>query len=204
MPTGYTAEVQDGEITSFKKFALQCARAFGACITLRDSPMSDDIPEFKVDPYHSKMIHSTKEKIAEIESMTPEQCDEAAHKEFLKREEDLKESIAKDALEYQRYKKMLAKAKRWQPPTSEHKGLKDFMVKQLEESIEFDCMYSSKSYPTKPDWPVPKSGQEWRAEQLSSLNRSLLYHIKHHDEEVERVANRNQWVKQLKESLKEY
>jgi len=48
MPTGYTCQVQDGMITEFKEFALLCARNFGACITLRDEPLSPDIPEFEV------------------------------------------------------------------------------------------------------------------------------------------------------------
>ena len=47
MPTGYTSGVATGEIKDFKTYALQCARAFGACIMLRDEPMSDEIPKFK-------------------------------------------------------------------------------------------------------------------------------------------------------------
>ena len=35
MPTGYTAAVCSGEITEIKDFALSCARAFGALITMR-------------------------------------------------------------------------------------------------------------------------------------------------------------------------
>jgi len=44
MPTGYTAEIYEGEKeVTFEKFALTCARAFGACITIRDEPMSASI-----------------------------------------------------------------------------------------------------------------------------------------------------------------
>ena len=56
MPTGYTAGVATGEIKDFKTYALQCARAFGACIMLRDEPMSDEIPEFKPSDHYEKSL----------------------------------------------------------------------------------------------------------------------------------------------------
>lgn len=58
MPTGYTAAVCDGKITEFPAFALQCARAFGALITMRDDAMNAPIPEeIKPDTsYYDKNI----------------------------------------------------------------------------------------------------------------------------------------------------
>ena len=47
MPSGYTEGVASGKVTEFKEYALLCARAFGACISLRDEPLSLEIPEFK-------------------------------------------------------------------------------------------------------------------------------------------------------------
>ena len=38
MPTGYTADIQDGKITTLREYALSCARAFGALIMMRDDP----------------------------------------------------------------------------------------------------------------------------------------------------------------------
>ena len=36
MPTGYTDKIKDG--ITFKEYAMGCARAFGALITMRDNP----------------------------------------------------------------------------------------------------------------------------------------------------------------------
>lgn len=36
MPTGYTASVQEGKVTEFRDFAMECARAFGALVMMRD------------------------------------------------------------------------------------------------------------------------------------------------------------------------
>ena len=35
MPTGYTARIKDG--MEFKEYALEYARAFGACLSLQES-----------------------------------------------------------------------------------------------------------------------------------------------------------------------
>lgn len=56
MPTGYTADVADGKITDFVEYALQCARAFGACIMLRDEPISSEIPEFQPSDYNANAL----------------------------------------------------------------------------------------------------------------------------------------------------
>ena len=38
MATGYTFNVVDGQITTLSDFAMQCARAFGLLIDMRDAP----------------------------------------------------------------------------------------------------------------------------------------------------------------------
>lgn len=45
MPTGYTADVQSGKVTDFAEYAMNCARAFGALVLMRDDPSDADIPE---------------------------------------------------------------------------------------------------------------------------------------------------------------
>jgi len=40
MPSGFTSDIYDGKKITFKDFTLKCARAFGACIHLRDDPIT--------------------------------------------------------------------------------------------------------------------------------------------------------------------
>ena len=40
MPTGYTAYIEDGDITTGKDFLMLCSRAFGVAIDVRDEPLS--------------------------------------------------------------------------------------------------------------------------------------------------------------------
>ena len=49
MPTGYTCHIEDGTVTTLRQYALTCARAFGACASMRDEPLTV-LPPSKVEP----------------------------------------------------------------------------------------------------------------------------------------------------------
>lgn len=78
MPTGYTADLYDGKDVSFEGFALNCARAFGALVSLRDEPDAEIPDEFKVDEYYVKKFEEAKEELEKAESMTDEEFAEDA------------------------------------------------------------------------------------------------------------------------------
>ena len=40
MPTGYTAYIENGDITTGKEFLKLCTRAFGVAIDQKDDPLS--------------------------------------------------------------------------------------------------------------------------------------------------------------------
>lgn len=80
MATGYTCDVSDGKITTLRDFALRCARAFGALITMRDEPFDAPIPE-KFEPhtdYHDKAIREAREQLEKLSAMSPAQVAKAA------------------------------------------------------------------------------------------------------------------------------
>jgi hypothetical protein len=90
---------------------------------------------------------------------------------------------------------MLRQVRAWQPPTTDHAALKEFMEKQITASIDCDCIVYGEP-------PTLQHGAEWLAEQLRRLNYSIAYHSKHYAEEVDRTERRAQWVRQLRESLR--
>ena len=46
MPTGYTSKIYEGkENVTGKSFIMDCARGFGACISMRDESSDTPIPE---------------------------------------------------------------------------------------------------------------------------------------------------------------
>ena len=88
MTTGYTDAVGKGEITEFKDYALLCARAFGACVSMRDEPLDAEIPEeFKPNDYHEKSLQKAR----------------GEDNEFLKKSDDeVRELLFQDTNKYDR------------------------------------------------------------------------------------------------------
>jgi hypothetical protein len=194
MPTGYTCAIKDG--ISFQQFALGCARAFGACITMRDDPSDAQIPDkFEPSTHYAKLLQDANNKLAELEALTPQECEDAALKEYL----DGCEQNAVRRQEYadlrMKYEAMLACAQEWVPPTPEHQGLKDFMIQQISESIRFDCNDEYITAPTK------KSGAVWLSEQIKSTKKRIASYAEENDQEIERARSRTDWVNALRNSL---
>jgi len=194
MPTGYTDKVQSGEITEFKDYALLCARAFGATIMMRDEPLDAEIPEFKPSTFDAERLEETKRDLDEFKQMDTESRRKMfEEKQQEKRDYRLKrlEEISEQAA---RYAKMLEKAVKYEPPTKDHVEFKDFMVKQLEDSIEFDCNVSYLK-------EVQVTFEQWEEDRLDSLEKDLVRYKESQEEEDARTEGRNRWVRDLKKSL---
>ncbi len=197
MPTGYTHDIEKEDFT-FEEFTLGCAKAFGACISMRDLPSNTTIPdEFKVEPYYQDKILETQKQIEKHLNLTLEEWGDLCDKDFEQKESRRVESLNKNIKLLDNYNKMLAKTKEWQPPSEEHLSLKEFMINQIEESIDFDC---DVKYYNKPN--VKVSVDVFKSETIVKLYKDLEYYTKNNEEEIKRVSQRNLWVKQLRESLK--
>lgn len=196
MPTGYTADIKDG--ITFQTFAMNCARAFGACVTLRDERGGGAaIPDaFAPSDYHLKELGKARADFAALDEMTPAQCEREAAKTFDAAETRRIMGLKEMADQRAAYEAMLAKVNAWTPPTSDHAGLKRFMAEQITESIRFDCSGTYYDTPT-----VRMTGEQWKANRAASLARDIAYHKREHAAEVKRVADRTEWVKALRSSL---
>lgn len=197
MPTGYTCGVQDGTITDFKDFALRCARAFGANVLMRDDPMDRHIEEYQPSDFYKKLFDEANRKLSTIRAMTDKECENSAQEEYRKAVEHKRDYIEKCNEQKRRYITMLEHVEAWEPPTSDHENLKEFMESQLKDSIDHDC---NTSYLTT---PVKKTGQQWRADQIERLERNIPNYRQNYQEEIDRTNNRNEWNRKLIESLKE-
>jgi hypothetical protein len=199
MATGYTAAIKNG--ISFQEFALSCARAFGACIDMRDDPMDKPIPDkLEPDSYHNDRLKQVKKEISETKSMTIKQATVEAKKlytDLLKqREESIKE--IKDLKI--KYEDMLTKVNAYKVPSSEHTRFKEFMIEQIKDSIKYDC--NLEYYEKEKANLKVLSGKQYKENKLKQLKWDLDYHTKENEEEIKRNNERNDWIKKLKESLK--
>jgi hypothetical protein len=198
MPTGYTADVQSGKVTEFPEFAMQCARAFGALISMRDEPASAPIPdEFKPSDYNAEALKKAEAELARLLGMSLAEVNAAAQSAY---EQAVEAWERRDRLRTEhraRYNAMLQKARAWTPPTIEHEELKKFMIEQLTESIHFDTV---SKHDAKPEKQEPGDWYRWIVEQA---RRNVDYRAKAHREEVQRARERTEWVRALRDSLKQ-
>jgi hypothetical protein len=194
MPTGYTAAIADG--ISFKDFALNCARAFGACVTLGDEPGGGkNIPErFEPSDYHQKAGDKARGELATLDRMTAVERETAAWHQLSDADAAYRQGIAKDKKAGEQYAAMLAKVRAWKPPTDEHVGLKNLMIEQIESSIKWDCGHEEAR-------PVKLTGDEWAAGQRNRLQWGIDYHDTEQRAEEKRAAGRTEWVQALRKSL---
>lgn len=196
MPTGYTHTLIQEEEISFEKFALICARAFGACIDMRDDPMDKDIPdEFQVSDFHDKEIIKYEDMFNVLTSMPEHIRERECEKKYNSDMERYKESLEGLNTQRIRYQNMRAKVKEWIPPTYEHINLKDFMLEQINSSLKFDCSYM-------PDEPKRMSTKEWYEKEIESVLCNLKYHREQKEGEQQWVDSRNKWLKELRVSIK--
>ena len=199
MPTGYTAKIADG--ITFNEFILSCARAFGVCIEMRDDPMDKPIPdEFKPSDYHAKSISTAKSELTRLRKMTPEQATAKSRAEFAKNQQEARVAIKKNRVLKTKYEAMLAEVEKWHPPTPDHEGMKKFMREQITESIAHDC---GGGYYTQHLKGGPVSGAVWLNAAIARCKRDIVYHTKENREEIARAKQRTEWVRQLRQSLKD-
>lgn len=198
MPTGYTAAIKD-DIT-FNQFAMSCARAMGACVTMCDESSSAPIPErFEPSDYHAKALKKAREELGCLQEMSITDSAAEADTEF-DAETALHTKRIQDVVDLRnKYNAMLAQVDAWQPPTPDHEGMKKFMIEQLRSSIDFDC---STDYYGK-HAPVRLDARQWRQKKIDAIIKDIAYHVKAHAEEVERTESRNTWLAALRTSLEE-
>lgn len=197
MPTGYTAGVQDGSITSFPEYAMRCARAFGALVLMRDDPLDAPIPEsFPPSDYAIQSVQTTEIELGRLLLLSSDEADTGAREAHEASVRHRDEYRAKRKRERERYEAMLAMVKAWKPPSADHEGLAKFMVEQLTQSIDFDCG----DY--EPTVEPLLSGTDWQAQQIAQVSQRLERARQSLHEEENRARGRTKWLRELRESLR--
>lgn len=193
MPTGYTCHVVDGKITEFPEFALSCARAFGALISMRDEPMDAPIPdEFKPSSYNETRLAESRAKLAELNAMTAEQVAERCAAAYAEARASHDKYEADCAEQDRRLDAMLIKVEAWMPPTAGHVEMKKFMIEQLT---------ISKRGSYRPTPPLKMEPTDWHRDQIERAMKGIEYHAGEHAKEIERAKGRTEWLQQLRSSL---
>lgn len=196
--TGLTSLVAENDNVTLEQFAMRCARHFGALIVMRDEPMDAPIPErFEVDEYYRTDYEREK---AEYENFianppTDEELEKKYNEYVAEETENAKQENEERRIIRERYESMLAKVRKWQPPTEEHFGLKELMEQQLTESMEWDCKEYEPHIMTKEIFLSNSKDAKYLKECMETCKKRW-------ERAIEAVNSRNKWLKELRESLK--
>jgi hypothetical protein len=195
MPSGYTHDLYEGKKdVSFEEFALDCAKAFGACISLRDTPGAEIPDEFVPSTWHLDAQMEASARMASLQTMSTEAKQAAAEEKNRTAMREWEQRAHEDGERRLRLEEMLRQVKAWEPPSDEHAGLKTFMLEQLAESLRLDCGNVGPC----PDLVTPEG---WHATRLATAKRNLQYHREQYEAEVKRAEERTKWVQDLRASL---
>lgn len=193
MPTGYTEIVERKPDLTFQEFALRCARAFGALITLREDSLDAPVPEkFTPSDYYEEQITEAKAALAKAEALTDDDADRAAIAQHESETRRVREYLIAEETKSALYARMLAMVKAWSPPTEDHEGLKRFMIEQIE---------ISKPSSWRPEAPAVFTGAEFRTREADAARADLARAERSWAEECARTDERNAWIDALRKSL---
>lgn len=197
MATGYVHEMLDKK-QDFPTFAMQCARAFGALITMRDEPADVPIPDqIEPDSYYAKALVTARADLSRLTAM-----DEAAQLAY---GEQAKKAAIGQHVEYHgkrlaevgRVRAMVAEVQKWTPPTPEHEGLKKFMLEQLERSVRYEDDSAEKELADL----RKREPLTWYTAAVTDAHRSIARYIEEVEKERRRAESRTKWIQELRTSL---
>ena len=193
MPTGYTAGILDGKVTTFKQFATKCMRAFGACIHMRDEPNSKKYTPRVVDPYYLEAIEEAKKKLEEAKTISDKKLMKRIEKSI---EENRKWKLALiNEKKKNRFKleSIIQEAQSWKPPSNDHIEFKKFMIEQLQVTLSVDCdteYYEKELVGLEERTPVDIV----RVDLIKEAEVDLEHRYEEYWKQVEIVKKANKWV----------
>ena len=202
MPTGYTAYIKDGDITTGKEFLKLCTRAFGIAIDLKDEPLLVHTPtHYEPNLYYKNDYEETAKVRDKMRQLTFE---EAKQRIIDKYNEDIasaKKSLEKYKAEDEKYLKVKNEVETWIPPTSEHEELKKFALNQIDISMNTDyCKYCEEELNKELDI---SDDAVWKY--INDINdfyeKDTERAYQRWQEELKRVAEKNKWMEQFLDSL---
>lgn len=210
MPTGFTYKIADGRITTLPEYMTEAIYGFGVMINYRDTAESNR-PKFDINTkaedidigatdidYHLKKIAHLVDECGKLMIL-----DDEGLKKFyegaIAGEKARQQKMIDQARDTQwNYVQMRVQVLAWKPQTTFLNDLKEFMIKQLEVSMDGD---SDPSTVLRYAGTIQSDPETWRDDTVRKLREDMKYHA----EELDRAKTRfNQRKVSLGEFLAEY
>lgn len=200
MPSGCTYKIyefKENPDYTTKDFILDCAQQFGGFVKNEES----FIKNFQRDIEHyESTIEKAEKRINEVLNLSDEElCKEIenSNKEYL---DNYKVSLERKNVLAAHYDKFISGVEKWKAPTEEHQELKEFCLKQLKESKEWDACE-----PYKP--PIiettKEAVKEYRNRKIDIYKRDIDFSKERIKKIEDKIRKSLEWSNALKSSLEE-
>lgn len=203
MPTGYTAYIEDGDITTGKEFLKLCTRAFGIAIDQKDDPLS--VPtktKFEPSQYYIDAYNEACAKLRDAKSVSFNDAKLRLKSKYHKKIEDYKKLAEKYSDLRNKYLKVRQEVEAWTPPTPEHDGLKKFALEQIDMCIP--SVESINAFTNKSKEPLDLSDEaiaKFIEDNISQCESSVGYYKKAMNDEYRMAQEKQEWMYKFLESL---
>ena len=200
--TGYTEQIENGNVTTGKDFLKLCTRAFGVAMDMIEKPLSVPTPtHFEPNPYYKEKY----DKAVEVRNKYRQMTFEEAKKDIIKKHNaeitQTKKFLEKYKLEDEKYKKVRDEIKEWIPPTPQYEALKNFALDQIDLSMN-TYLYNSLEKELNKELDISDDAV-WKY--INNMNASCEKNVgeayEQWQKDLKRTAEKNTWMRQLLESL---
>lgn len=190
MPTGLTAKIYNGENQTFREFALRCATQFSPFYSYGGDLPLDKPPVLKGMDYCERELEQAREELKEAYRLKehPEEAERMIAEENREIQEWNAQKKIRSAECRIRFDAMIAKVEQWQV-TEEYQYLKDFMLKQLKETRDYDCPEDCYQRSL-----ITISPEEWIASKIKYAHENIGYY-------TEKLAKERKWYKDSNEHI---
>jgi len=175
MPRGITAAIYEGKDVTRDEFLMRVARSFSLAIMQREddpgAPLKRDEGDTK---YHDEKIAEAQALLAELDGLSINDAQVRAVNERAEAEVRMREGREGNVRLRSRYEAMIREVEAWEPePLVAY--LKEGALKQLRDSIDFDC---GKPGEELKYWPVlpPLDASEWLNQKREKARKDIEYH----------------------------
>lgn len=203
MPTGYTAYIEDGDITTGKEFLKLCTRAFGVAIDQKDDPLS--VPtktKFEPSQYYIDAYNGACDELKKAKSMSFFEARDLLIKKHNEKIESSRKLANTLSNLRKKYLKVREEVDAWIPPSSEHNGLKKFALEQIDISIPSDKTIAE--FINKSKEPLDLSDKaitKFIKDNIAQCKSDVAYYKKSMNAEYERVHEKQEWMDKFLKSL---
>jgi hypothetical protein len=199
MSTYYTHPVCEGTVTSLREFMLNCARAVGYYVTLRDEA-GGPIDQFDLEKLVAPRLRNNEQKfsaqLAELEGMSDEEAGRRAQAELQRRLAERREAAEEAAQRRARCEAMLGKVRACACPSKEHAQLWKFCEEQLADTILLE-----RDLEESPIDPEKYTARAWKERQAAFLRRQIESEREDNELERELAARRRAYTEALLKAL---